>query len=49
MTGSTFSRFRLSRLKLRNYRSIRSWNLELGQVTMLVGPNGSGKSKCWTR
>ncbi len=35
---------RLTRVRLRNYRSIRSCDVELGALTCLVGPNGSGKS-----
>ncbi|WP_092533285.1 AAA family ATPase [Actinomyces ruminicola] len=41
MVGHTF---RLRRLRLKNYRSIRSCDLELGKLAILVGPNGSGKS-----
>lgn len=36
--------FRIRRLRLKNYRSIRSCDLELGSLSILVGPNGSGKS-----
>jgi len=36
--------FRLHRLRLKNYRSIKICNLSLGPLTLLVGPNGSGKS-----
>src|SRR5262245_43430991 len=34
----------IERVVLRNYRSIRSCDVELGPLTFLVGPNGSGKS-----
>lgn len=34
----------LTRVQLRNYRSIAACNVELGPLTFLVGPNGSGKS-----
>ncbi|MBU4273664.1 MAG: AAA family ATPase [Planctomycetes bacterium] len=34
----------LRRVALRNYKSIRECNVELGQLMLLVGPNGSGKS-----
>jgi predicted ATPase len=34
----------LTRVKLRNYRSIAACNVQLGPLTFLVGPNGSGKS-----
>lgn len=36
----------VSRLSLRNYRSIGSCDLRLGALSFLVGPNGSGKSNC---
>ena len=32
------------RVKLRNYRSIASCDVEMGPLAILVGPNGSGKS-----
>jgi len=35
---------RIERLKIRNYRSLRSVDLVLPQVCALVGPNSSGKS-----
>lgn len=35
---------RLIRLRVKNFRSIRDLDLELGPLTVLVGPNGSGKS-----
>lgn len=38
------SRFDLTRVRLRHYRSIAACDVELGPLTMLVGPNGSGKS-----
>lgn len=34
----------LSRVRLRNYRSIARCDVELAPLTILVGPNGSGKS-----
>jgi predicted ATPase len=34
----------LSRVALRNYRSVASCDLRIGPLTFLVGPNGSGKS-----
>jgi predicted ATPase len=36
----------ISRLVLKNYKSIASCDLRLGPLTFLVGPNGSGKSNC---
>lgn len=36
----------MSRLVLKNYKSIASCSLRLGPLTFLVGPNGSGKSNC---
>jgi predicted ATPase len=36
----------LTRLVLRNYKSIAACRLNLGALTFLVGPNGSGKSNC---
>ena len=36
----------VSRLTLRNYKSIEACSLNLGPLTFLVGPNGSGKSNC---
>jgi predicted ATPase len=35
---------RLTRVVLRNYRSIAACNVVLGPLTFLVGPNGAGKS-----
>jgi len=40
MTDSTF----LTRVKLKNYKSIAACDVTLGPLTFLVGPNGSGKS-----
>jgi len=37
-------RFDITRVRLRNYKSIESCDVELGPLTLLVGPNGSGKS-----
>ncbi|MCK8501477.1 MULTISPECIES: AAA family ATPase [Myxococcus] len=34
----------LTRVALRNYRSIEACDVDLGPLTFLVGPNGSGKS-----
>lgn len=34
----------LTRVRLRNYRSIAACDVRLGPLTFLVGPNGSGKS-----
>ena len=36
----------ITRLTLRNYKSIAACKLDLGPLTFLVGPNGSGKSNC---
>src|SRR4051794_19522212 len=36
--------FALKRVKIRNYKSIASCDVELGPFTILVGRNGSGKS-----
>lgn len=43
-SGMTDSRFCLTRVRLRHYRSIASADVELGKLLVLVGPNGSGKS-----
>jgi predicted ATPase len=40
MADSTF----IKRVRLRNYRSIASCDVQLGPLNFLVGPNGSGKS-----
>ncbi|MEV6607504.1 AAA family ATPase [Kutzneria sp. NPDC051319] len=37
-------RFDITRVRLRNYKSVESCDVELGPLTLLVGPNGSGKS-----
>ena len=34
----------ISRVQVKNYRSIADINIKLGPLTVLVGPNGSGKS-----
>ena len=34
----------ISRVVLRNYKSIRECDVALGPITFLVGPNGAGKS-----
>jgi len=39
-TGSQF----ITRVVLKNYRSIAACDVELNELTFLVGPNGSGKS-----
>ncbi len=36
----------ITRLTLRNYKSIAACQLDLGPLNFLVGPNGSGKSNC---
>lgn len=38
------NRFSLIRVRLRQYRSIASADVSLGDLLLLVGPNGSGKS-----
>jgi predicted ATPase len=38
------SRFDITRVRLRHYRSIAACDVALGPLTMLVGPNGAGKS-----
>jgi predicted ATPase len=43
-TPSDFDAFRLTRVRLRQYRSIAECDVRLGPLTILVGPNGSGKS-----
>jgi len=40
MADSTF----IKRVRLKNYRSIASCDVQLGPLNFLVGPNGSGKS-----
>lgn len=34
----------ISRVRLKNYKSIAECDVNLGQLTVLIGPNGSGKS-----
>ena len=34
----------ISRVRIRNYKSIAECDVELGSLTVLVGPNGTGKS-----
>ena len=34
----------ISRVRLKNYKSIAECDVSLGPLTILVGPNGSGKS-----
>ena len=36
--------FRLNRLTLKGFKSIREMDLELGALNVLIGPNGAGKS-----
>ena len=38
------SPFRLTRLRIKNFRSIGEVDIHLGPLTVLIGPNGSGKS-----
>ncbi len=42
--GFMSGRRAITRVKLRNYKSIEFCNVELNPLTILVGPNGSGKS-----
>jgi energy-coupling factor transporter ATP-binding protein EcfA2 len=37
-------RQQISRIKARNFRSLESVDVSLGQLNVLVGPNGSGKT-----
>ena len=34
----------ITRVRLRNYKSVAACDVELAPLTLLVGPNGSGKS-----
>jgi AAA15 family ATPase/GTPase len=34
----------ISRVRLKNYKSIAACDVRLGPFTVLIGPNGSGKS-----
>jgi AAA15 family ATPase/GTPase len=34
----------ISRVRIKNYKSIAECDVRLGPLTVLVGPNGSGKS-----
>lgn len=43
MTDST-RRFQVTRLRLGDFRSIKSCDVPLGDLAVLVGPNGAGKS-----
>jgi len=43
-TGSTSAVPFISRVRIKNYKSIASCDVRLGPLTILVGPNGSGKS-----
>jgi len=42
MSGA--SRFDITRVRLRQYRSIANCDVRLGPLSLIVGPNGSGKS-----
>jgi predicted ATPase len=42
--GATGAMPFISRLRLKNYKSIAQCDVRLGPLTILVGPNGSGKS-----
>lgn len=44
MNAPTPKKARLTRVQLRNYRSIAGCDVALGPLTFLVGPNGAGKS-----
>src|SRR5208282_661874 len=35
---------KITRLRIRNFRSIESLDLELGDTTVFIGPNNSGKT-----
>ena len=35
---------RIARVRIRNFRGIRSLDLDLGPVTVLIGENNSGKT-----
>jgi len=37
----------LRRLKIAGYRSIRSVDLELGPINVVIGPNGCGKTNLY--
>ena len=39
----------ISRVKLRNYKSIAACDVWLGPLTFLVGPNGAGRSSFLVR
>ena len=41
---SAATAFRITRVRLRHYRSIAACDVKLGRLALLVGPNGSGKS-----
>lgn len=44
MTSTPMRAFRITRVRLRHYRSIARCDVRLGSLGLLVGPNGSGKS-----
>jgi predicted ATPase len=44
MSASNERALPVSRIQASNFRSLRSVDVELGPLTVLVGPNGSGKS-----
>src|SRR5579863_6808998 len=39
-----FQRMRLTRIRIKNFRSVRELELELGETNVFVGPNNAGKS-----
>ena len=43
-TGSNTVRFVITRIQVRNFRSLRSVDQALDEFHAIVGPNGSGKS-----
>ena len=44
----TADRRLMTRIVLRNYKSIAACDVSPAQLCFLVGPNGSGKSNFWT-
>lgn len=38
------AKVRISKLKINNFRSIKSLNIDLPQICALIGPNNTGKS-----
>lgn len=43
-SGEASRQFRITRVRLRHYRSIAACDVDLGPIALLVGANGSGKS-----